>query len=110
MVGCRSVQLLPDSHLLLCPCLQLTQTPGADNPIFLPSDPAEDWLLAKTWVRHSEFLVHEMVTHLLRTHFVMEAFFLSMLRQLPMCHPVFKVGETPFSQYLGRCGSWSCLT
>uniref|UniRef100_A0A8C3WKM0 Polyunsaturated fatty acid lipoxygenase ALOX15 n=1 Tax=Catagonus wagneri TaxID=51154 RepID=A0A8C3WKM0_9CETA len=76
---------------LLPLAIQLTQIPGPDSPIFLPSDSAEDWLLAKTWVRNSEFLVHEMVTHLLRTHFVMEAFFVSLLRQLPMCHPIFKL-------------------
>ncbi|XP_004684683.1 PREDICTED: arachidonate 15-lipoxygenase B isoform X1 [Condylura cristata] len=76
---------------LLPLAIQLTQTPGPDSPIFLPSDAVEDWLLAKTWVRHSEFLVHEMVSHLLCTHFVMESFFLSTLRQLPMCHPIFKL-------------------
>uniref|UniRef100_A0A8C3WNT6 Lipoxygenase domain-containing protein n=1 Tax=Catagonus wagneri TaxID=51154 RepID=A0A8C3WNT6_9CETA len=79
------------------------QIPGPDSPIFLPSDSAEDWLLAKTWVRNSEFLVHEMVTHLLRTHFVMEAFFVSLLRQLPMCHPIFK--HTAVSQ--PSPASWS---
>ncbi|XP_037350223.1 polyunsaturated fatty acid lipoxygenase ALOX15B-like isoform X2 [Talpa occidentalis] len=84
---------------LLPLAIQLTQTPGPDSPIFLPSDAAEDWLLAKTWVRHAEFLVHEMISHLLRTHFVMETFFLSMLRQLPLCHPIFK------STSLGRVGS-----
>ncbi|XP_004684685.1 PREDICTED: arachidonate 15-lipoxygenase B isoform X3 [Condylura cristata] len=84
---------------LLPLAIQLTQTPGPDSPIFLPSDAVEDWLLAKTWVRHSEFLVHEMVSHLLCTHFVMESFFLSTLRQLPMCHPIFK------STSLGRVGS-----
>ncbi|XP_053426013.1 polyunsaturated fatty acid lipoxygenase ALOX8-like [Nycticebus coucang] len=81
----------PGGGPLLPLAIQLSQTPGPDNPIFLPSDPAEDWLLAKTWMRHSEFLIHEMVTHLLATHFVVETFALSMLRQLPLCHPIFKL-------------------
>ncbi|XP_060060352.1 polyunsaturated fatty acid lipoxygenase ALOX15B-like isoform X2 [Erinaceus europaeus] len=80
----------PDGTLLPL-AIQLLQMPGPDNPIFLPSDTADDWLLAKTWVRHSDFLVHEMFTHLLLTHFEVETFSLSLLRQLPMCHPIFKL-------------------
>uniref|UniRef100_A0A7N4V660 Arachidonate 15-lipoxygenase type B n=1 Tax=Sarcophilus harrisii TaxID=9305 RepID=A0A7N4V660_SARHA len=74
----------PDGGPLLPIAIQLNQTPGPNNPIFLPSDSEEDWLLAKTWVRNSEFLVHEMVTHLLCTHFISEVFAIATMRQLPM--------------------------
>ncbi|KAM7333637.1 hypothetical protein ACRRTK_006957 [Alexandromys fortis] len=43
------------SGSLLPLAIQLKQTPGPDNPIFLPSDDKWDWLLAKTWVRNAEF-------------------------------------------------------
>uniref|UniRef100_A0A3B3Y116 Lipoxygenase domain-containing protein n=1 Tax=Poecilia mexicana TaxID=48701 RepID=A0A3B3Y116_9TELE len=71
--------------------IQLQQTPGPQNPVFLPSDPSCDWLLAKIWVHSADFQGHQLVSHYMRTHMMAELCCIATLRQLPEHHPLHQL-------------------
>jgi arachidonate 15-lipoxygenase len=68
--------------------IQCRQTPSEDNPVFTPDD-GHNWMIAKTIVEIADGNIHEAVTHLGRTHLLMEPFVISTFRQLAANHPVF---------------------
>jgi len=74
--------------------IQCSQTPGSTNPVFTPPPVCTpqsqkwSWLIAKTIVQIADGNYHELISHLGRTHLLIEAFVIATERQLAPNHPV----------------------
>ncbi|MFY0565420.1 lipoxygenase family protein [Archangium lansingense] len=86
----RGLLYLDDTRQLRPIAIQLGRDP-AQAPVFTPNDSEYDWLAAKIYLRCSEGNTHQMVTHAIRTHFVVEPFVMATMRNLPDPHPVYKL-------------------
>lgn len=71
--------------------IQLGQNPGPENPIWTPNDAELDWQLAKMFVKSADSHYQTIWCHLALAHFIMEVFTVSLYRQLPPNHPVYKL-------------------
>lgn len=81
---------------LLPIAIQLEQAPGPDVPIFTPKDPYWLWTTVKTYVQSADAAYHELSSHLLRTHFVMETFAIASQRHLHERHPMHQLLKPHF--------------
>lgn len=91
----RCLLYLEDSQRLRPLAIQLGRDPAKD-PVFTPNDSETDWLVAKIYLRCSEGNTHQMISHAVRTHFVVEPFVMATMRNLPDPHPVYKLMRRHF--------------
>ncbi|MFN6143727.1 MAG: lipoxygenase family protein [Pseudanabaena sp.] len=69
--------------------IQLGQDPNTHPILEARADDEPNWLIAKTVVQIADANYHELISHLARTHLVIEPFVIATNRQLASNHPLY---------------------
>jgi arachidonate 15-lipoxygenase len=77
--------------------LDATQDTSADNPIITPAE-GNKWKLARTCLMAADAAVHDLWTHAVQIHYVMESIIMVSYRQLSKSHPLLALLD-PHLQY-----------
>ncbi|EDX83314.1 Lipoxygenase [Synechococcus sp. PCC 7335] len=89
--------------------IQCGQDPTT-HPILTPASGRYAWLAAKTAVQIADANIHEAITHLARTHLLIEPFIVATHRQLPEAHKVHRLLSHHFEgTILINFGAWKIL-
>lgn len=96
----RTILFLQDNGTLKPLAIELSKPhPQGDNfgpisDVYLPAEHGVDasiWLLAKAYVVVNDSCYHQLVSHWLNTHAVVEPFVIATNRQLSVVHPIHKL-------------------
>ncbi|OVA05470.1 Lipoxygenase [Macleaya cordata] len=96
----RTVLLLQDDGTLKPLAIELSlvhpdgEQHGAVNKVFTPAQTGVEssiWQLAKAYAALNDSGVHQLISHWLNTHAVIEPFVIATNRQLSVLHPIYKL-------------------
>ncbi|KAG1342265.1 Lipoxygenase [Cocos nucifera] len=96
----RTILLLKDDGTLKPLAIELSkphpdgEQHGAVNQVFTPAEDgveASIWQLAKAYVAVDDSGYHQLISHWLNTHAVIEPFVIATNRQLSVMHPIYKL-------------------
>ncbi|KAG5016113.1 hypothetical protein JHK85_022249 [Glycine max] len=96
----RTILFLKDDGTLKPLAIELSlphsggQHLGADSKVILPANQGVEstiWLLAKAYVVVNDSCYHQLISHWLNTHAVIEPFVIATNRNLSVLHPVYKL-------------------